>query len=333
MRARNPLRYLETLGLDSRRLPRSLVLAGVVLGLSFVGLWLLGEAWQQPVRVCWTCPSTWLVLLTLCGLSLLQAVVAALLPAALLPNLLTKSRLKLLLCITVVSSMINSLAPAKAGLAVKAVLFKRQLGVEYSRFAVIHVASSGIVILISVAVVVLSYLGEVLELSSKYASGLGDSAKWLFPVISGVLLAAIVLTICWRGGIARTLHRLAWILKSLTIGRAASVTGLVTLCGILQLALIGVRAMMAAQLFGATPEWEAAMIFGAVLSLAPVISILPGGVGIREAMFVLAGTIAGLPSEVSLAAALVDRIAGTVTMVLVGGVGLHKLCETKPVSM
>lgn len=270
-------------------------------------------------EVCWHCPTVFVVLGVVVFMAAVQLVVAAALPAVLLPKLLKRTSLTLLFWISVFASMVNAFLPAKAGTGAKAILFKRFLHTDYTAFGTSHILASVVSLFVSLLVVSVFSWRYVVQAVSDAANKVDAISGWstVLTILAALFVGFVI--------VARS--RWVTLTRKAVLERSGGVLILVLifLISFLQVALIGGRAMAAAHLFGVVPAWEMVVFLGATLSLVPLVSFVPGGVGIREAVFVWAGLVAGIPIDVSLSAALVDRIVGTVLVSFLGGVGLRQI--------
>src|SRR5690606_25218448 len=128
---------------------------------------------------CWGCGETTSILVLLCLLSLLQLCAASLLPALPFSSLLAKSRLWLLLRISVVASMINAFTPAKAGGGFKAVMFKKCFGIRYMDFAAAHLLASAVSLLVCLSVIAVTQGRPALDLGGVVVEELHQYAGWI----------------------------------------------------------------------------------------------------------------------------------------------------------
>lgn len=292
-----------------RRLPWGVL----ALALFCVGLiWGVHAAFGSGLStaVCGTCGRTYVVLFALVLLSLLQLVSGAVLPAIFLDGLLSWARVAQLIRLTALASAVNSLAPAKAGSLLKAIRFKSEFGIDYLRFSTAHFLSSAIFVLMSLLVATAAVGDELIRLFDGYLSYVYSSVpRWVIFISVVVVLMLTVTALrmrrlrsAWRGYAPR-------VAASLSVPRVAASVGV----GLVQLLTLGARAMLAAALFGANPSWGGLLALGGLLAVAPVFAVLPGGLGVREAVFVLGGMASGVPPAIGLQAALLDRLVGTAT--------------------
>jgi len=297
---------------------------GGIAAACVLGSWLLtsAELLPQPSHACWTCSETILLLAGLTVLTVGQLMTVTLLPVILLPRLLVKARLPCIFWISVVASMVNAFAPAKAGIGVKAIAFKRMLDVGYLDFAGSHLAASAISLIACIGIILLTYGGELVGLGVAVINALATNSIWIALIAMAAVGAAMMMWRMARANIRRALGSTTRVLMDRRF--AARLPGMF-IVAVLQLTLMGASAILASYIFGARPAWSTVLVFGAVLALAPLISFLPGGVGTRESIFVLAGSISGIPIPVAVAAALVDRLVGTTVVTVLGVVGLRAL--------
>lgn len=212
------------------------------------------------------------------------------------------------LSITLVSSFVNSVAPAKAGTLLRGVLFKRHLRVPYTEFIGSQAA--------------LTSIGLVIALPFAFGAGINIALN----LGGGEFLAILILLVF-------AILALAWVVGTLPLLRKEFLEKgkqvfdaffrplhdrdmriVVPAFCVLQFGLVATRASVA--LFLVTGEYSlvSGAYIGGALILAPAIAVLPGGAGTRELMFTTGGFAAGIPLEFGLGAALVDRAFGTAAL-------------------
>src|SRR5690606_18126036 len=116
------------------------------------------------------------------------------LPALPFSALLEKGRLWLLLRISVVASMVNAFAPAKAGVGLKAVMFKKYFGIRYMDFAAAHLLASAISLLVCMTVIAATYGRLALDTVGTEIGKFHSYTGWVAIVATGSLVVAMV---CW----------------------------------------------------------------------------------------------------------------------------------------
>lgn len=307
-------------GLAPRLVLTAVVLiAGCVLCLKFFsGI----ESFSFLARVEWTGGRNVLAMLGLGALAFLQLVTAALLPAVVFAKLLRRERLWSLICVTAISSALNALLPAKGGTLAKAFLFRRAFGIGYTQFAVSHFWAS--LVSVTLSALVLAWVA-------------GDRiAIWLAssPTSQGVLLvstalmavvAAVWLVLRRHAGQTALKRSLGQVFAPGASNPAPTVAAAMSGLAVLQILVLGARAMLAAAIVGGEPSWGGVLTLGAALTMAPLVAVLPGGLGVREAAFVAAGYLGGVAPPVALSAALLDRMIGTLVVSVFGLASLRVL--------
>lgn len=288
------------------------VCGGVIVALSTL------ENFSFLRSVCFTCAPTLSALLALFFLSVIQTTVSALMTIIPIAGFVARYGIFRLVLITALASAVNAFVPAKGGTLLKAFVFHHKFSVTYQRFAALHGYVALVVAVVSVLVLLVFLDWQRLE----------QLVGRLAPMAPGYLLVGVTVISAALG-----LVLAARKFKMLVFGTRAFARDLVRRSGVVgalavvQLAAMGARAFLAAVMLGAQPNWQSTLVFGSILSIAPLVSVLPGGVGTREALFVLAGWLSGIPTALSVSAALVDRLVGTISVVGMGIFGLPTLRE------
>lgn len=203
-------------------------------------------------------------------------------------------------------SLVNAVAPARIGTAVRFALFARVLPNEGRLWTAGGIATS-------LGAVRMLWLALVLALGS--ASG--QLPRWpIALLLLGVLIAAAV---AWRARDTRPGTRFAHALDAFRVlGRcpraAAQIAGWIGLAmGLRLTAATGVAAA-----FGIENPLVAALLIIPALDLAGLLPLTPGNVGVASAAVAFALTAHGAGSDVALSAGIAFGVVETLTTVVLG---------------
>ncbi len=203
-------------------------------------------------------------------------------------------------------SLVNALAPARAGTAVRFALFSRVLHGEGRLWTVGGVATS-------LGAVRALWLAVVLALGS--ASGV--LPRWpIAALLLGVLVAGLV---AWRARSTRPGRRFAHVLDAFRVlGRcpraAARLVGWVGLAMALRIsAAAGIAAA-----FGIDQPLVAALIVIPALDLAGILPLTPGNIGVSSAAVAFALKAHGAASDVAVSAGIAFGAVETLTTLALG---------------
>lgn len=203
-------------------------------------------------------------------------------------------------------SLVNALAPARIGTAVRFALFARTLPNEGRLWTVGGVATS-------IGAVRALWLAVVLALGS--ASG--ALPRWpIALLLLGVLAAAIV---AWRARSTRPVGRVAHTLDVFRVlGRcprvAAQISGWVGLAMALRVA----AAAAIAAAFGVEQPLVAALLIIPALDLAGILPLTPGNVGVASAAVAFALKAHGVGSDIAVTAGIAFGAVETLTTLALG---------------
>jgi uncharacterized membrane protein YbhN (UPF0104 family) len=203
-------------------------------------------------------------------------------------------------------SLVNSLAPARIGTAVRFALFSRVLHSEGRLWTVGGIAAS-------LSAVRALWLALVLALGS--ASG--ALPRWpIAGLLLGVLVAALV---AWRARSTRPSRRIAHALDAFRVlGRcprvAAQLVGWVGLAMALRIA----AATGIAAAFGVEQPFVAALIVIPALDLAGILPLTPGNIGVSSAAVAFALKAHGTASGVAVSAGIAFGAVETLTTLALG---------------
>lgn len=203
-------------------------------------------------------------------------------------------------------SVVNALAPAKIGTAVRFALFSRTLPNEGRLWTVGGIATS-------IGAVRALWLALVLTLGSLS----GALPRWpIALLLLGVLVAAIV---AWRARSTRPGSKYAHVLDVFRVlgscpRAAAQIIGWVGLAMALRLA----AATGIAAAFGVDQPLVAALLIIPALDLAGILPLTPGNVGVASAAVAFALKAHGVGSEVALSAGIAFGAVETLTTLALG---------------
>jgi uncharacterized membrane protein YbhN (UPF0104 family) len=203
-------------------------------------------------------------------------------------------------------SLVNAVAPARLGSAVRFALFSRTLPAEGRLWTTGGIATS-------LGAVRLLWLAVVLALGSLS----GQLPRW--PIALMLLGVAIATAVAWRARNSRPGTRFAHALDAFRVlGRcpraAAQLAGWIGLGMALRLtAAAGIAAA-----FGVERPLAAALLIIPVLDLAGLLPITPGNVGVASAAVAFALTAHGAGSDVALSAGIAFGAVETLTTFALG---------------
>ena len=203
-------------------------------------------------------------------------------------------------------SLVNAVAPARLGSAVRFALFSRVLPNEGRIWTAGGVATS-------LGAIRLLWLALVLALGS----AIGQLPRW--PIAVLLLGVAIAAAVAWRARDSRPGTRFAHALDAFRVlGRcpraAAQIAGWIGLG--MGLRLVAAAAVAAA--FGIDRPLAAALLIVPALDLAGLLPITPGNVGLASAAVAFALASQGVGSDVALSAGIAFGVVETLTTLTLG---------------
>ena len=207
-------------------------------------------------------------------------------------------------------SIVNALAPARIGTAVRFALFSRVLHNEGRLWTVGGIAGS-------LSAVRAVWLAVVLAL----ASASGVLPRW--PIAVLLLAAAVAAAIAWRARDSRPGTKFGHSLDVFRVlGRcpraAAQIAGWVGLSmGLRVLAATGIAAA-----FGIDRPLAAAVLIIPALDLAGILPLTPGNVGVASAAVAFALTAHGVGSDVAVSAGIALGAVETLTTLALGSTSI-----------
>ena len=203
-------------------------------------------------------------------------------------------------------SLVNAVAPARLGSAVRFALFSRVLPNEGRIWTTGGIATS-------LGAIRLLWLALVLALGS----AIGQLPRW--PIALLLLGVAAAAAVAWRARDSRPGTRFAHVLDAFRVlGRcpraAAQIAGWIGLgMGLRLLAAAGVAAA-----FGIDHPLTAALVIVPALDLAGLLPITPGNVGVASAAIAFVLTAQGVGSDVALSAGIAFGVVETLTTLALG---------------
>lgn len=207
-------------------------------------------------------------------------------------------------------SLVNSLAPARLGAAVRLALFTRTLPAEGRLWTVGGVATC-------IGAVRALWLAVVLALGS--ASGV--LPRWpIALLLAGVLAAAVV---AWRARDSRPGSRWAHVLDAYRVlGRCPRAAAqLAAWVGLAMAARVAAATAVAAA-FGVSRPLAAALIVVPALDLAGLLPLTPGNLGVSSAAVAFALTAHGATTGVAVSAGIAFGAVETLTTLALGSASL-----------
>lgn len=243
--------------------------------------------------------------------------------------------------ITAVGWLANSIVPLKGGDVLRAALLARRERVGLVTSAA-TVGLERVLDLLGVAVVAAVGL-MLLPRAAELPAGL-SRALMIVALLPLAAIALLVILVHWR---AQTVRAAIFILKPLgKVGEKVVTFGDTVLAGFAALAR---RPALLARLLPLTivisiaqtliftflvmaflqPPFLLAFAGSGVFMLSFVVSITPGNVGTYEAAFAAIFVALGYPAEVALSAGVLTHVMTTLTVAILGGIGLFVLGRTE----
>ncbi|HMB54059.1 MAG TPA: lysylphosphatidylglycerol synthase domain-containing protein [Thermoanaerobaculia bacterium] len=207
-----------------------------------------------------------------------------------------------------------NLLPAKAGTVLRATYLKRRHDFSFARFGVFAVGLTLLTVLVSSAIGLASLL-TVYGLDS--LAGRVFAALLAASVTASALLLLVPLpTPRWSGRLGGALREFVASRGELVRRpRALLGPGAWLLCGYL---LTTARLGVIYQGVGLSPHLGGLLLLGALGQVSTVVNLTPGGLGVRELLLGGGAAVLGVPVEVGLLVALIERSVGLVWSVVVG---------------
>lgn len=222
--------------------------------------------------------------------------------------------------LTAVNTMANYSLPARTGLVVRAGYLARVHDMSFSRYAALAAASLGLMLFIAAAG------GLLVSLAVLDGAALAKAAIFFLSVLGA--LAAGTIGVKLISVLARLSQRVTRFVEGFRRGMAAVAQGGAKSIWFVvwTFAVFLIQSARLAVAFGATGieiTLAEAVIIAAAGALAIIVSITPGGLGIKEGTIAFVATLVGIGVPDALLAALIDR-AAEVLVTFVAGAWLAK---------
>lgn len=215
--------------------------------------------------------------------------------------------------LAVANTFLNYL-PLRTGPLFKAGYLKAKHGLDYAKFGSMFAASY--VLLVGVSGV--TGLGATAAL----ASGAGDGTRLWFLVAFFAILAAVSFAFFFVPAFSSEKPALRFLVRVLRAwaqlrGQKRTV---VTLVGITLLILgtLACRILLVFHMLGHRILIAQAVILGNCTIIGVFVSFMPGGLGTKEGLFIIASRILGLDLDVSIFAAALDRLVAMAWVMIFG---------------
>jgi uncharacterized membrane protein YbhN (UPF0104 family) len=223
--------------------------------------------------------------------------------------------------LTAVNTMANYYVPARGGTVVRGSYMVAVHSMTVGAYAVLTVATVGVGLLVAISAGLISSAFLAVQ-------GEGDGLRLVTPFLGalGLLAAAIVAALASVKLFSRT-NRFAsavdQVKSAVALWRHERSAGLRLLFWtILVLAAQASRLFVAFSAVGVNIAPAEMVLIGSLVSMSFVISITPGNLGVKEGITAFAAALVGVPANVALLAALVDRGAA---LLITFGVGVSFL--------
>lgn len=167
-------------------------------------------------------------------------------------------------------------------------------------------------------------------LASIYAKTQGHDLDILIPLFSFLLVIPLALVFFPKLNLfkGKRFHKLDQILQGWSIiRRSKNLWGILVLCEFVILSLLALRYFMAIQAFGYNVPLWVCFLLAPVNSVANVISIVPGALGIKEAAAGLLTQISGFGMEVGILTTLLDRVVVMLIAIILGSIFSYLLLK------
>jgi uncharacterized membrane protein YbhN (UPF0104 family) len=224
-------------------------------------------------------------------------------------------------------SYVNALAnqlPIAGGLIAKGVYLKRKYQLSYARFLG---ATIGLLVL---AFSLGGVTGLVVVVCLAPVSG--RPAPW--PLVAGFSAMSLAAVMLWLPvPLRRIPNSLRHLAEQMSMGREflARRRNLIIPSATLQLTtivMLSLRLWAAFALMSQTVPLSYCLLFAAASLLTQLVSIAPGGLGVREAIVSASASLVGIDPGVSLIAVGIDRIVTTAAIVVLGSVSSAMLSRS-----
>lgn len=216
-----------------------------------------------------------------------------------------------------------SLIVPRAGFGAAGVYLKAKHGVRYSDYAallmpiaLIHCCTIGIVGLVCLAILSL-HGGQTIP---RVIAG-----AFLLSVLGGAatLLVRFAVPESWDGRLARFARRLSLAWRQLSTSRTLLLRLLVL--HVLGLLLRALRLQVAFWSVGVSVNFLGVLVASLLADLMFLISFTPNGLGFQETAIVFASRVAGATPAEGLAAAILDRLVTSATVIVAAQIALWRM--------
>jgi uncharacterized protein (TIRG00374 family) len=213
-----------------------------------------------------------------------------------------------------------SLIFSQAGLGASAAYLNVKRKVPYSDFASVLFAMNALQLF------VVGLTGLAFLCLDWFAAGAKPTViifvLFAVPTIGGAVLAfaRFPLRQQWQGKIASFIRRM-----NQSLDRIGLKPGTILVCILLQVATVfvrGIRLQVCYMALGVPVHFPGVMIASLLADLTGALSITPGALGIREAAIAYGGAVSGVPTEMAVAAAFLDRVSWTAAIIIASQFGL-----------
>jgi len=215
----------------------------------------------------------------------------------------------------------------RAGAGAAGIYLKTKHGVRYADFAALLLP---IALVQCVATGGLG-LGCLAILSLQYGQGSHPviAGVFAFSIIAGALALLIRVAVPddWTGRLAHFARRLsrAWA----QLSSSKSLLGRLLSLHLLAMLLRAVRLQVVFWSMGVPVSFVGVLVASLVADLSFLVSFTPNALGIREAAIVFGARAAGATAAEALAAAILDRLVTTVTVIVAAQISLWRMAASK----
>ncbi len=219
--------------------------------------------------------------------------------------------------ITAASTLANQL-PIPGGIMSKGYYLKRRYDLSYTKFATSTVATFFCYFSVN------GLIGVVALLYWRIVQG-GEVPSVLFAAFGGMTASILVFWLpLERIRIPEKLRQLThqavdgWT----TIGRARGLLSQLTVLQAGLVVLLSLRYWIAFHMLSQDVTLSQTLLFASASILTQLVSIAPGGLGVREAIVAATATVLGFDAATSIVAVSLDRLVITIMIVLTGWISI-----------
>ena len=225
--------------------------------------------------------------------------------------------------LTAVNSMFSYYLPARAGLFVRGAYLKKKYGFPVADYTALVISTQ------LISLVVGGLVGTALV--SAYGAESGRYYSLLLVVFAGVTAVGLLVYLIVPG-ITAIPCKYIWLrdfLRRVKGGFAVwqgHSSGLVIFSSfnLLIVTLRAFRLQLCFYALGIPVDFPEVLIMQLLLSVAFVVSITPGNLGVQEGLIVLCAGFLGVTKDIALAASLLDR-AVTVSVIIIAGMASSRM--------